>query len=57
MVETIPGVMIVWEETLRETGAVRRGHQGTDIPEASHGADHLKEYQFGPTALINAPCL
>jgi hypothetical protein len=51
------GVMMLWEETLQETGAVRRGHRGTDIPEVSHDEDHLKEYQFAPAALINATCL
>ena len=51
------GVIILWEETLRETGAVRRGHRGTDIPEDSHGADYLKEYRLGSIALSNAPCL
>ena len=35
------GVSLSWEETLRETGAVRRGHRGTDFPKASHRADHI----------------
>ena len=51
------GVIILWEETLQETGAVRRGHRGTDIPEVSHGADYLKEYRLGSIALSNATCL
>jgi hypothetical protein len=47
------GVIILWKETLRETGVVRRGHRGTDFPETSHGADHIEKYRLHPTYIKN----
>jgi hypothetical protein len=51
------GVICSWEETLRETGEVRRGQRGTDFPEASHDADHIEHYRLRQTYIMNAKCL
>ena len=51
------GVILSWEETLQETGEVRRGHRWTYMPEASHDADHIEHYRLHQTYIMNAKCL
>jgi hypothetical protein len=48
------GVIVSWEETLQETGEVRRGHRGIEFPEASHDTDHIEQYRLHPTDIMNA---